>query len=78
MELDQGAETKGISDSVLLDIPRENSQRTLTLWKRKWIRCWHTTHKNVLLSRKMYFPRDCLELQRGLSEITLTGRGHLL
>lgn len=63
MELHQGAETEGISASVLLDIPRENSQRTLILQKRKWIRCWQTTHKNVLISRKMFSPRDSLELQ---------------
>lgn len=62
MELDQGAETEGISGSVLVDIPRENSQRILTLQKRKWISCWHATHKNVLLSRKMFSLRDCLEL----------------
>lgn len=59
MELDQGAETEGISGSVLLDIPKlpEN-----TLQKRKWIRCCRATHKNVLLSRKMFSPGDCLEL----------------
>lgn len=57
-----GSETEGVSVSVLLDIPRENSQRTLALRKRKWIRCWHAAHKNVLLSRKMFSPRDSREL----------------